>query len=59
MKATHALGRLVTMFQLVRHFAVRGRFFLLPMLIVLLLAGVLLILSGGLSYVAPFWYAIF
>jgi len=23
------------------------------------LAGVLLLLTGGLSYVAPFWYAIF
>lgn len=51
--------RIRTVLALVRHFARRGRFFLLPMLLVLLLAGILLLLTGGLSYVAPFWYAIF
>jgi competence protein ComGC len=44
---------------LIRYFAHRERFVLLPMLLVLLLAGVLLLLTGGLSYVTPFWYAIF
>jgi len=51
--------RLRTIWELVRYFTRRGRFFLAPMLLVLLLAGVLLLLTGGLSYVAPFWYAIF
>jgi hypothetical protein len=37
----------------------RERFFLAPLLVVLLAAAVLLILTGGLSYVAPFIYAIF
>jgi hypothetical protein len=51
--------RIRTLFALVGHFLHRGRFFLIPMLVVLLFAGVLLVLTGGLSYVAPFWYAIF
>lgn len=59
MRPRHVLGRLATALALVRYFAVRGRFFLLPMLFVLLLAGLLLLASGGLSYVAPFWYSIF
>ncbi|HEY0193258.1 MAG TPA: DUF5989 family protein [Kofleriaceae bacterium] len=53
------LGRLRTIGQILRHFARRGRWFLLPLLIVLLLAGALLIVTGGLSYVAPFVYSIF
>jgi hypothetical protein len=53
------LGRTRTVFDLVGHFIRRGRWFLLPMLFVLLAAGVLLLLTGGLSYVAPFVYAIF
>lgn len=52
-------NRLRTLWELARYFTRRGRFFLAPMLLVLLLAGILLILTGGLSYVAPFWYAIF
>jgi hypothetical protein len=51
--------RLRTIGGLVRHFASRQRFFLLPLLLVLLLAGVLLLATGGLSYVAPFIYTIF
>jgi hypothetical protein len=51
--------RLRTVGGLVRHFASRQRFFLLPLLLVLLLAGVLLLATGGLSYVAPFIYTIF
>jgi Family of unknown function (DUF5989) len=31
----------------------------LPLVLVLLCAGVLLLLTGGLSYVAPFVYSIF
>jgi len=53
------LARLRTVLRLVAHFATPGRLFLLPLLIILLLSGLLLALTGGLSYVAPFWYAIF
>ncbi|MEM6955831.1 MAG: DUF5989 family protein [Myxococcota bacterium] len=53
------MSRLTTLRQLVAHFLRRGRFFLLPLLLVLLLAGALLLLTGGLSYVAPFVYTLF
>jgi hypothetical protein len=53
------LSRLRTVWGLLAHFASRQRFFLAPLLVVLLLSGVLLALTGGLSYVAPFFYAIF
>lgn len=46
------------MYQLLAHFAHRERFFLAPLVAVLLIAAVLLVLTGGLSYVAPFIYAI-
>ena len=52
-------NRLRTIGRLLRHFVSRGRWFLLPLLVVLLLAGVLLLVTGGLSYVAPFVYSIF
>lgn len=51
-------GRLRTIGGLIAHFA-RGRLFLLPLLLALLLGGVLLALTGGLSYVAPFIYTLF
>ena len=44
---------------LLAHFAHRQRFFLAPLLIVILVAGLLLVLTGGLSYVAPFAYTLF
>jgi hypothetical protein len=53
------LRRVHTIAALVAHFAHRERFFLAPLLAVLLAAAVLLLLTGGLSYVAPFIYAIF
>jgi hypothetical protein len=53
------LGRMRTVLGLILHFFRPNRFFLVPLLLVLLLAGLLLVLTGGLSYVAPFWYAIF
>jgi Family of unknown function (DUF5989) len=53
------LSRLRTVAGLFGHFASRQRFFLAPLLLVLLLAGALLVVTGGLSYVAPFFYAIF
>ena len=51
--------RLRTLGRLLAHFARRQKLVLLPLLIVLLLAGILLMLTGGLSYVAPFIYSIF
>lgn len=52
-------NRLCTIARILRHFASRRRWFLVPLLLVLLLAGVLLLATGGLSYVAPFVYSIF
>ena len=48
-----------TLRDLLGHFAHRERYLLLPVLVILLLAGVLLLLTGGLSYVAPLVYTIF
>jgi hypothetical protein len=53
------VARLRTIGRLLRHFASRQRWFLVPLLVVLLLSGVLLVATGGLSYVAPFLYSIF
>jgi hypothetical protein len=52
-------SRLRTVGELFARFARRERFFLVPLLVVLLLAGLLLAATGGLAYVAPFFYAIF
>ncbi|HET9624760.1 MAG TPA: DUF5989 family protein [Kofleriaceae bacterium] len=54
-----AWHRVRTIGRVVRHFARRQRWFLIPLLLVLLLTGALLIATGGLSYVAPFVYSIF
>ena len=53
------LARLRTIGRLLVHFANRRKWFLLPLLLVLLAAGILLLATGGLSYVAPFMYSIF
>lgn len=53
------MNTLRTLFELVAHFVSRQRFFLLPLLLVLLVAGLLLLATGGLSYVAPFVYTLF
>ncbi len=53
------LSRAATVGALLRHFAHRRRFILLPFLFVLLLAAILLIATGGLAYVAPFIYTLF
>lgn len=44
---------------LILHFLHPARFVLAPLLIVMLFAGVLLWLTGGLAYVAPFVYSLF
>ncbi|MFT3711718.1 MAG: DUF5989 family protein [Archangium sp.] len=48
-----------TLRELVAHFAKRNRLVLIPLLVVLLLAAILLVLTNGLSVVAPFVYALF
>lgn len=53
MRSLRTLGELVT------HFAHKERFLLLPLLVVLLLAGALLAATGGLAYVAPLAYTLF
>ncbi len=50
---------LTTVRELLRHFTRRNRLLLIPLLVVLLLATLLLVLTQGLSYVAPFVYALF
>jgi len=52
-------ARLRTAARLILHFLHPARFILAPLLIVLLLAGILLSLTGGLSYVAPLVYTLF
>jgi hypothetical protein len=50
---------LKTVGRLLAHFARRGKWFLLPLVLVLLVSGALLAVTTGLSYVAPFVYSIF
>jgi hypothetical protein len=52
-------ARMVSIAELLRHFGGRHRLFFAPLLLVLLLASLLLLVSSGLSYVAPFVYALF
>ena len=54
-----ARARLRTIGRLLAHFASRQRWFLVPLIVVLLVTGLLLVATGGLSYVAPFVYSIF
>jgi hypothetical protein len=44
---------------LVRFFLTPDRFFLVPLVVILLFAGLLLAASAGLSHVAPFVYTLF
>ncbi|HEX6764533.1 MAG TPA: DUF5989 family protein [Polyangiaceae bacterium] len=44
---------------LVRFFMTPDRFFLVPLVLILLVAGLLLAASAGLSHVAPFVYTLF
>jgi len=53
------IDRSVSVAQLLRHFAARQKLFFLPLLLVLVLASLLLLATSGLSYVAPFVYALF
>lgn len=58
-KAGRFVSRIATVGQLFRHFTRRGRLFLLPVILFLVVSAILLVVAGGLSYVAPFVYAIF
>jgi hypothetical protein len=48
-----------TVRELLQHFWTRQRFFLVPLLLILLVAGALLIATEGLSTVAPLVYTLF
>lgn len=52
-------ARARTVAQLLRHLFRRRLFFMIPLVVVLLLAGALLLATEGLSYVAPFVYTLF
>ena len=58
-KVTQVLSRADTVGMLFKHFTKRGRLFMLPILLFIMVSALLLIVAGGLSYVAPFVYAIF
>jgi hypothetical protein len=51
--------RLGTVLALVAYFCHKRRWFLLPMLGVLVLAGILMLLGETAAKVSPLWYAIF
>lgn len=57
--ATRLRSRATTLRALIAHLARRGRFVLIPLLIVLLLGSILLVATQGLGYVAPFVYSLF
>lgn len=50
---------MTTLRELLAHFWTRQRFFLVPLLAVLMAAAALLFATSGLSYVAPLVYAVF
>lgn len=52
-------SRFTTITALLGYFLDRRRWLLGPLLVFVLIGGLLLIVTGGLSYVAPFVYAIF
>jgi hypothetical protein len=53
------LGRARTALSLVAFFTRRERWFFAPLILILLLAGLLLLFTGGLGYIAPFVYTLF
>lgn len=52
-------GRLKTLGELFLYFFKPSRIVFIPFLVVLFIAGILLLLSNGLAYLAPFVYTIF
>jgi hypothetical protein len=57
--AARLRSRATTLRALIAHLVKRGRFVLIPLLIVLLLGSLLLVATQGLGYVAPFVYSLF
>jgi Family of unknown function (DUF5989) len=57
--ASAVASRMATIGLLFKYFGRRGRRFMLPLLFFLVVSGGILVVTGGLSYVAPFVYAIF
>ena len=57
--ALRVLRRARTSLALVGYFLKPDRFFLVPLVVVVLLAGALLAASSGLSRIAPFVYTLF
>jgi hypothetical protein len=53
------MSRVATVIELARALAGSGRWWMIPMLAVLALAGVLLTVVAAIEYVAPFVYTIF
>lgn len=45
--------------ELIRHFVRHQKALFIPLLLILLVASLLLLLTTGISYVAPFVYALF
>jgi hypothetical protein len=58
-EAQRLRARARTVWNMIVYFTHKERLFLAPLLLVVLAAGVLLLLTGGLSYIAPFVYALF
>ena len=56
---TRIASRSRTLGDLLAYFLDRKRVILMPMLLILLAGGILLVVTGGLSFVAPFLYTIF
>ena len=52
-------ARLSTLRDLARHFSGTGRWWLMPMVAIFLIAAVLLIVIGIIEYAAPFVYTLF
>jgi hypothetical protein len=52
-------SRLFTLLGVFGYFVDRKRWYLAPIVLLLLLAAIVLVITGGLSYVAPFVYTLF
>jgi uncharacterized protein DUF5989 len=57
--SSQLFSHLTTVWAMGSYFTRNGRIFMLPLLLFVLVSGILLVLTGGLSYVAPFVYAVF
>ena len=53
------MRRLNTIIEVLRHYAHRERFFLLPVVVILVVAATFLVLTSSAGVFAPFVYAVF